>query len=421
MSDPEIGHPNRPHDPYAALRQRDFRLLFAGRLLTSMGGQMLGFAIGWELWLRTNNAFILGLVGLVQVIPIIILSLPAGHLADHYNRRKIVEVTQFCFAIFSFGLAALSYFEGPIWAIFVCLFGIGVARAFSETASSTLLPEVVPPHLFTSAATWSSSSWQLASIAGPTLAGLMVAWLNSVTPIYVIDALAALLFVLFLTQIKSKPLPLSGHSETMASLLEGVRFIYNSKIILAAITLDMFAVIFGGAVALLPVYATDILKVGPVGLGILRAAPSIGAIVVAFLLAHLPPFKRAGRVLLWAVVGFGLATIVFGFSTHFWLSLLMLFILGGLDNISVVIRSTLMLTYVPDEMRGRAAAVNGIFIGGSNELGQFESGLAAALFGPMMAVVLGGIGTLIVVAWVANTWPQLRNMGSLDAHRPAEL
>lgn len=406
------------HDPYAALRHADFRLLLTGRFITALGGQMLSFAIGWEIWLRTHNAFYLGLVGLVQVIPILILSLPAGHIADQYNRRRIVEITQFALALCSLGLAYLSYTSGPLWLVFACLFGIGLARAFNDPASSTLLPEAVPPHLFTSAATWSSSSWQLASIAGPALAGVVVALINSVTPIYVADAAAALVFVLLLTQIKGRKLPLSEKSATMESLKEGIAFIWNSKIILAAITLDMFAVLFGGAVALLPVYATDILKVGPVGLGVLRAAPSIGAIVVAFILAHMPPFKKAGQALLLAVAGFGLATIVFGYSKNYILSIAMLALLGGLDNISVVVRSTLMLTHVPDEMRGRAASVNGIFISASNELGGFESGLAASLLGPVLAVVLGGVGTLVVVGWVTKAFPHLREMGSLDAHRP---
>ena len=404
------------HDPYAALRTRDFRLLLAGRFITALGGQMAGFAIVWEIWLRTHNAFYLGMVGLVQVVPIILLSLPTGHIADIYPRRRIVEISNVALALCSLGLAYLSYTKGPLWLVFACLFGIGLSRAFNEPASSTLVPEAVPPHLFSSAATWSSSSWQLASIGGPALAGLVVSLIDNVTPIYIFNTIAPLVFVVLLTQIKGRKLQLSEHSATMDSLKQGVAFIWNSKIILAAITLDMFAVLFGGAVALLPVYATDILKVGPVGLGILRAAPSIGAIVTAFILAHLPPFKKAGHTLLMAVAGFGLATIIFGYSTNFILSVAMLGLLGGLDNISVVIRSTLMLTHVPDAMRGRAAAVNGIFISASNELGEFESGLAASLLGPILAVVLGGVGTLIVVGWVTKVFPQLRDMGSLDAH-----
>ena len=405
---------NPRRDPYAALRFQDFRLLLAGRFITALGNQMLSFAVGWELWLRTRSAFALGLVGLVQVIPILIFSLPAGHVADQYNRRRIVAFTQTGLAVCGLGLAALSYFSGPLVLIYACLFGIGLSRAFNDPAASTLTPETVPTHLFTSAATWSSSAWQLASIIGPALAGFVVALADSVTVIYVFYAAAAFVFLILLSQIKGRRLALSLKSATLESLKEGLRFIWGAKVILSAITLDMFAVLFGGAVTLLPVYATDILKVGPQGLGILRAAPSIGAIIVAFLLAHLPPFKRAGRTLLLAVAGFGIATIVFGLSTSFWLSATMLALLGGLDNISVVIRSTLLLTYTPDEMRGRTSAVNGIFISASNELGGFESGLVASFFGPLFSVVSGGIGTLLVVLAVARIWPEMRNLKSLD-------
>lgn len=374
---------------------------------------MLSFAVGWELWLRTRSTFALGLVGLVQVIPIILFSLPAGHVADQYNRRRIVAFTQAGLAICALGLAALSYFEGPLALIYLCLFGIGLARAFNDPAASTLTPETVPPHLFTSAATWGSSTWQFASVIGPALAGIVVALANDVTVIYVFDAVAVFTFLILLGLIKGRRLALSPKAATVESLKEGLHFIWSTKVILAAITLDMFAVLFGGAVTLLPVYATDILNAGPEGLGIMRAAPSIGAIIVAFLLAHLPPFKRAGRTLLLAVVGFGVATIVFGLSSIFWLSVSMLALLGGLDNISVVIRSTLLLTYTPDEMRGRTSAVNGIFISASNELGGFESGLVASFFGPLISVVSGGIGTILVVLTVARIWPEMRHLKSL--------
>lgn len=407
-------------DPYGALRQRDFRLLIVGRFISSLGGQMLFFAISWEMWLRTRDAFVLGLVGLVQVIPIILISLPAGHVADQFNRRRIVLLTQLVFTICSLSLAAVSTFQWPLVWVFVILFVFGLARAFNETASSTLLPESVPPHLFGNAATWSSSAWQTASIVGPALAGGVIAMVGQVTWIYIADAVAALAFVLLVTQMQGKPLPLSKKTETWASLKEGMRFLRETKVLLAAITLDMFAVMFGGAVALMPVYATDVLNVGPEWLGVMRAAPSIGAITVTFLLAHLPPFRKTGVTLLWAVSGYGLATIVFGVSSNIWLSITMLGILGGLDNISVVIRSTMMLTQVPDEMRGRASAINAIFIGGSNELGQFESGVVASILGPVGAVVAGGIGTLLVVLGVAKAWPDLIKLGRLDLRDPKD-
>ena len=402
------------HDPYAALRERDFRLLLTGRFITSFGNEMLTFSIAWELWLRTHDAFALGMVGLMQVIPVILLSLPAGHVADQYDRKRIVLVSELSLALCVLGLGWLSYTEGPLYLIYALLLGIGIARAFNEPASSTLLPQTVPPHLFTNAATWSTSSWQFASIAGPAFAGLLIGFLHSVTLIYIFDALAAVTFCIMLTMIKGRHLALAEKSATWTSLVEGFRFMRSSRVILAAITLDMFAVLFGGAVALLPIYATDILQVGAQGLGILRAAPSVGALLMAFLLAHLPPMKNAGRTLLLAVIGFGLATIVFGLSTSFLLSIAMLTFLGAMDNISVVIRGTLLLTQTPDAMRGRISAVNSIFIGISNELGSFESGLAAALFGPIVAVVAGGIGTIIIVLMVARTWPEMGQLKTLN-------
>ncbi|MCC7448821.1 MAG: MFS transporter [Anaerolineae bacterium] len=405
-------------DPYAALRFRDFQLLLVGRFITSLGDQMVSFAIGWELWLRTHNELALGLVGLVQVIPVILFSLPGGHVADQYNRKRIVLVTQVLLALCALGLGLLSSVQGPIALVYLCLFGIGLARAFNNPATSTLLPQTVPPHVFTSAATWSSSAWQLAAVIGPAIAGLVIALLNRVTVIYWFDATAALTFLVLVVLIKGRQLALSRKAATLDSLTEGLRFIRSTKVILAAITLDMFAVLLGGAVTLLPVYATDILRVGPEGLGLMRAAPSIGALLMAVSLAHLPPFRRAGRTLLIAVAGFGLATIVFGLSPSFLLSLAMLVLLGALDNISVVIRSTLLLTYTPDEMRGRTSAVNSIFIGASNELGGFESGLVASLIGPVLAVVGGGIGTILVVLAVARIWPEMRNLKTLDAPQP---
>jgi len=413
-SEPE-STPVASHDPYAALRYRDFRLLEAGRFITTFGSEMLTFAIGWELWIRTNSALALGMVGLVQALPILLLSLPAGHVADQYNRRRIVILTEVGLAFCSLSLAALSYYQGALWLVYACLLGIGIARAFNDPASSTLLPETIPPELFSRAASWNSSVWQFGSITGPAIGGVIVAIWDRVDVIYVFDAVAAITFAILVSQIKGHVLPLARKSATFDSLKEGIRFMRDTKVILAAITLDMFAVLFGGAVALLPIYATNILHVGAQGLGIMRAAPSIGAIIMAFALAHLPPMKNAGRTLLLAVTGFGLATIAFGLSTTFWLSVSMLALLGGLDNISVVIRATLMLTHAPNEMRGRVSSVNNIFIATSNEVGAFESGLTAAVFGPVLSVVGGGIGTILVVLSVARIWPEMRRLKTLDA------
>ena len=410
-----------PHDPYAPLRHRDYRLLLTGRFISTFANEMLTFAISWELWLRTHSAFSLGMVGLVQVIPVLLLSLPAGHVADQYHRRRIVIITELAIAFCVIGLAWLSFTEGPLVLIYTCLLGIGIARAFNDPAASTLVPETIPPELFSRAMTWGSGVWHFASIAGPALAGLLVGFFDSVTFIYVFDAAAALTYCILISFIRGRQLALAEKSATLESVREGLRFMRRTRVILAAITLDMFAVMFGGAVALLPIYATDILQVGAQGLGILRAAPSVGALLMAVVLAYLPPMKNAGRTLFLAVAGFGVATIIFGLSTWFWLSVLMLAAIGGFDNISVVIRGTLLLTQTPDEMRGRVAAVNSIFIGVSNELGSFESGFAAALFGPIIAVVAGGVGTILVVLAVARLWPEMGQLKTLDVprHEPA--
>jgi MFS family permease len=411
------------HDPYAPLRYPDYRLLLIGRFITSFAGEMFTFAIGWELWLRTKDPLALGMVGLVQVVPVILLSLPAGHVADQFNRRRIVIITQIFFALFALGLAWLSYTEGSLILVYACLLGIGIARAFNDPASSTLLPETIPAELFPRAATWNSSTWQFAAITGPTAAGLLVAaFTNKIIPfLYLFGAVAALTFCILIGFIKGRALPLAQKSATLDSLAEGFRFMRDSKVILAAITLDMFAVLFGGAVALLPVYATDVLKVGAQGMGIMRAAPSVGALIMAFALAHLPPMKKAGKTLLWAVTGFGVATIVFGLSRNIYLSVLMLAILGGLDNISVVIRHTLLLVQTPNEMRGRVSSVNSVFISVSNEMGYFESGFVAAWLGPIFAVVSGGIGTILVVLAIARIFPEMVKLKTLDVpvHEPA--
>jgi MFS family permease len=402
------------HDPFAALRFRDFRLLTTGRFTASLSEMMVSVAIGWELYERTGNAFALGLVGLVQVIPLFALALIAGHVADRFNRRKVLFITQIGLTACGLGLALLSATQRPLPLVYCVLLMMGVFGAFYSPATSTLLPQTVPPEAFHSAATWSSSAWQLAAVLGPALGGALIGLLNSATLIYVLYALGGAIFMVLVLLIKGREVKQSREPLTAQSLLAGFRFIRRTPVVMSAITLDMVAVLFGGATALLPVFAKDILQVRPEGLGWMRAAPSIGAVVMVGIIAYLPPFKRAGQTLLWAVAGFGLATIIFGLSTSFILSLAMLFLLGALDNISVVIRSTLLLTRTPDEMRGRVSAVNSVFIGASNELGAFESGMAAALLGPILAVVSGGIGTIIVVLAVARTWPELRRLGKLN-------
>ena len=394
-------------DPYAALRFHDFRLLLSGRFLATLGEQMLGVAVGWELYERTHAPLALGLVGLVQVLPVILLALPAGHIADRFERKRIVLGAETLLALGAIGLTVLSHGRGPLPLVYASLLLIGIANAFGTPASSTLLPQTVPAEVFTNAATWSSSTGQFAAVLGPALSGFIIAASRSATSVYLLVAIATFVVVALTALMRSHQESYSAEAPTLRSMLAGVTFIQRSKVILAAITLDLFAVLFGGAVTLLPIFADDYLHVGAAGLGLMRAAPSIGAVAMALLLAHLPPFKHAGKTLLWAVMGFGVATIVFGVSRSFVLSLVTLALLGALDNISVVIRSTLLLVRVPDELRGRISAVNSVFVGASNELGGFESGVMAALFGPIASVVFGGIGTILVVMAVALIWPEM--------------
>lgn len=280
------------------------------------------------------------------------------------------------------------------------------------------MPQLVPNQIFSNAVSWYVSGFELSSMTGPALAGGLIYLLGGVTPVYALAGLGGVIYLVMLATLTKRSYAAGSRAgqANLKTLVAGFKYAWNTKVLFGAMSLDMFAVLFGGAVALLPVYAKDILGVGPAGFGALQAAPSLGAITMAMLTTHLPPLKRAGRTLLWAVAGFGLATIVFGLSRNFWLSLAMLFLTGAFDNISVVVRQTLATILTPDEMRGRVSAVNGMFISASNELGRFESGGVAAIFGPIFSVVSGGAGTLIVVATVALSSPQLRRFGRLDSH-----
>jgi len=421
------------HDPYAALRYRDYRLFVGGWVASVIGAQIQDVAIGWEIFKRlgsdiSKGSWALGWVGGVQALPIILLALPAGQLADRLDRRKIILCSTLLAALCSFGLALVSFGNGGIGWLYVLL-GLGaIAKAIGWPARSALLPQTVPAEVFSNAATWNSSAFQIASVVGPALGGLLVAlgakkaglhshggpgtWLA-----YCLDACCSLTFCAFLMVLRVRSRPQGGaptRPSRFASLLEGIRYVFKTKMILATITLDLFAVLLGGATFLLPIFAEKRLGVGAVGLGWLRAAPAIGALIMGVSVAHLPPMKRAGRAMLWAVAGFGAATIVFGLSRSFALSLLMLALTGAFDNISVIVRHTLVQVMTPDRMRGRVSAVNNIFVGASNELGGFESGLTSGLWGPVISVVGGGIGTILVVVAAALIWPRIRKLGSLQ-------
>ncbi|BAY09191.1 MFS transporter [Calothrix sp. NIES-2098] len=404
------------HDPFAALRFRDYQLFTTGRVLLFTGSQMQTVAIGWELYDRTNSALALGGVGLAQVLPMIALTLIAGDVADRRDRKLTMLLSVFLLVLCSLALAVLSWTKGAVILFYACLVFTGIARAFLKPASDALMWQLIPVSAFTNAATWNSSSFQLASVIGPALGGFGIALLGGATGVYVLAAIAGLLCFILTAAISRPKTTYSKEPISLKALSAGAKFVWENQLILAAITLDMFAVLLGGAIALLPIFARDILKVGPLELGYLQAAPSIGALFMAVVLAYLPPLRKAGPALLWSVVGFGVVTIIFGLSRWFWLSLLMLVLSGALDTISVVIRHTLVQIRTPDNLRGRVAAINSVFISASNELGGFESGLTAALFGPVVSVVGGGIGTIAVVIAVAAIWPGIAKLGALQEY-----
>jgi MFS family permease len=410
------------HDPYAALRHPSYRLLLCGALLSSTGAGAQFLAVDWELYHRTGDAAAIGLAGLVLFLPVLLLALPAGQAADRFSRKGLFLASQVLTGLAALGLAALSWWEGPVNLTYPCLFLSGIARALSAPSRTALLPQVVPPEALGNAVAWNSSGWQASQVAGPALGGLIIGVAGKAAPAYLFTALSALACVGLVTFVRPREAPRPPSSRTLASLLAGIRFVWRTKPLLAAITLDLFAVLLGGATALLPIYA-DLLRVGGIGLGWLRAAPSLGAILMGVLIAHRPPPKRPGVALVLAVAGFGAATIVFGFSTDFKLSFAMLLLAGALDNVSVVVRGTLLQTLTPDEMRGRVAAVTTVFISSSNELGAAESGYTAKWFGPVASVVGGGIGTIIVVLLVIARWPLLLRLGPLHAPKlvPAEV
>ena len=413
--EPLITTPAAKEDnPYAVLQNRDLVLYLVGRFVASIGQQMLTLAVGWELYQRTNSSLALGLVGLTQMIPMVLFTLPAGHVADNYDRKHIIMLMSFVIACASAGLTLISLKEVDVFWIYSCLFVAGTARTFLWPASSAFMPHLVSRKQFSKAVTWSSGSFQLSSVLGPAAGGALIAATRLAAVVYALNAVAAIICLILVSCVRRRHRVASKEKMTAQSLVVGVKFVFASRVILGIITLDLFAVLLGGATALLPVYARDILRAGPSGLGLLEAALPTGSLICALVLAHRSPLRKAGRTLLLAVTIFGFATIAFGFSRWFWLSMLMLVLCGAVDNISVVVRHTLVQLLTPDEKRGRVSAVNSLFIGTSNELGGFESGFVAHWCGPVFSVVSGGIGTLLVVVAVALVWPEIRRYGRLD-------
>ena len=374
---------------------------------------MQAVGVAWQIYGLTGRPLDLGLVGLAQFLPGVILFLVAGHAADRYPRRRILMICWAAFACCSFSLLALSLHGlRAVWPIYAVLLANGVVRAFITPAAQAFIPQLVPAEDFPNAISWGSSVFQAALSLGPLLGGLIYGFTGSPVPVYCCAAAAYLcgLALLSTVHVSIAPRP---RGVSMDVLLGGIRYIWRHKILLGAISLDLFAVLLGGAVALLPVYAGDILKIGARGLGILRAGPGIGAVLTAILIAHHPLRRKVGAAMLWCVCGFGLMTIVFGLSRDLALSLAALVLIGACDMVSVIVRHTLVQLRTPDEMRGRVSAVNTVFIGASNEVGQFESGITAQWLGTVPAVVAGGIGTIVIVALWAWLFPALRDADEL--------
>lgn len=389
-----------------------------GIVLVQIAAAMQGVAIAWEIYVRTNNALALGLVGLTQAVPMLLFTLPGGYLADVFDRKKLIRISYLGSTVTSLGLAAFSYAEANVGAMYLLLFVDASVMRLATAARTAILPLLVPAEAFENAVKWRSTLFQLSSVVGPALGGLVIVW--HLPAAYLACACSTALFIVLLSCVHTADGERIDPGDPLGQLIEGIRFVRHQSVLLGAISLDLFAVLLGGAVYLLPIFARDIIHLEPWGLepetalGWLRAAPAAGALAMALLLTYRPPMRNAGRNMFLAVAGFGVATIIFGFSKNFWLSMTMLFLTGFFDTISVVIRHTLVQLRTPNEMRGRVSAVNSIFIGSSNELGGFESGIVARIFNPVVSVVSGGIGTILIVSLWANWFPSLRKMKTMS-------
>ena len=397
-------------DTYASLRIPDFRYFVMNSFLITATLLIQEVLLGYELYKLTHDPLALGLVGLAEAVPFILLSLFGGHLADRRDKKRILQISLLVIMLgsvvlylaFQPALETKLTFAGRLALIYGVLMLIGTAKGFYSPANSSLKPFLVPRELYPNSATWSSSFWQAGAIVGPGVAGFLYSFLGLDNALLVVIILFGVCFLL-ISLITNKPVVVNQNETPLGfwdSLKEGFRFVYHTKIVFYAISLDLFSVLFGGVVAILPVFAEDILKVGAEGLGFLRAAPAIGAVLTMLYMTRNPPTHNAWRNMLLAVAGFGVATLIFAASTNFYLSLVMLALTGAFDSVSVIIRQTVLQIFPPDHMRGRVAAVNGIFVSSSNEIGAFESGLAARLFGTVPSVMLGGVVTLGVVAYV---------------------
>ncbi len=401
------------HDPYAALKYGDFRLFLLGKFLLTVALQMQAVVASWMIYKITKDPFALGLIGLTEAVPALGLALPGGFLADRYNRRKLMLLSTLLMLLTSAGFVHFTFSAGSgseTWPAFLVIFFIGLARGLYNPAQSSFWGQLLPRENYINASVWNSSLWQVGAVTGPALGGLCYGWLGpGITSILVCMLMCIVL--LCYVFIKNRPVARSNRAETVReSLRKGISFFFGQQILLSAVSLDLFAVLFGGAVALLPAFADQVLHTGPEGLGFLRSAPAVGAVIMAGIMAFRPPSKSAGRLMLWCVGGFGLCMIGFALSENYYLSMVFLILSGMLDNVSVVIRSTILQSFTPDEMRGRVSAVNSIFVGSSNEIGAFESGLAARYLGLVNSVIFGGCMTLAVVFITSKVAPKLRKL-----------
>lgn len=427
------------HDPYAVWRSREYRLFSAGWLALVIAGQIETIAVGIHVYAKTADPMALGWVGLARALPVILLAIAGGQLADRYNRRTVMILTQLLGVVSIGGLATLAALEADVeWFYLFLLLG-AISQALGSPSRSAILPQLVPVSLFSNAMAWNSSLFQVGTMIGPALGGLLLGPHDYTPPAFILALVLRLGSLTAIFMLKVKQTARKVEEVSLRSVLAGVRFVRDNKVVLATITLDLFAILLGGAVYLLPLYAKDILHVGGFGLGLLRSAEAAGAIAMAMAITHLPPIRQAGKAMLWAVAGFGITTVIFGLSQWFWLSMLAMFLMGACDNISVIVRHTLVQVLTPDAMRGRVSAVNNIFIVSSNDLGGFESGLTARAFGAMASgfgwaepglasrvagavgsVVFGGIGAMGAVIGCAKRWPEVLKIGSLADIRPAD-
>ncbi|MFI5150067.1 MAG: MFS transporter [Bacteroidia bacterium] len=405
----------RKHDPFEALRIPEFSYFVSARFFLTLAIQMQSVIIGWQIYALTKDVLYLGYAGLAEALPAIGIALFSGHVADVIRRKRIILVSTFALALTALAFAWISSPRSGIlehygvFPIFIIIVLVGIIRGFLGPAFPAWMAQIVPRSHYTNAATWNSTIWHIGFIAGNTIGGLLC--LFGLGKAYIIVFSVMFLSMAFVALIRDKPLPLKEKKEgLLESLSAGLKFVFNNKIILGALSLDLFAVLFGGAVALLPAFSDKILHGGSMGFGILRAAPGAGAVVTAFLMAYMPQKKNAGRNLLLSIAGFGIATILFALSQNFYLSVFFLFLTGAFDNVSVVVRHSILQLLTPDTMRGRVSSVNSIFIGSSNEIGAFESGVAARLMGLVPSVIFGGAMTIGIVFLTARIAPSIRKL-----------